>query len=364
MNAEGFVSAGPGFPSFKRKKMPSPADHSEFYSQLGKLLGAGFDIRKAAIVLEDTDLPRGQQVLWERLKAGLASGGSIAGSFGASGPGAGGIEQALIAAGERGGRLAEALGHLAEYFDLLAAARRQVVRGLVYPVIVLHLAIVTGVYLLPKLSAAAPAGSPGLRLLLVLGGLYLVIGVVGLLVRWGWRRAADAAGLDQFFGRVPWLGRARRDLAMARFCAVYHSGLLAAAPMSSLVRLAADASGSGGLRGAGLRLGTVAARGGALGPAFRAETAFPKAFSRSYATGEEAGTLDRDLANWARHYRESAATSIRAAASMLPKPVYFLVVVLVVWQVTRFYEAQFSVLDEFGRASQPAPSHRLATWTL
>ena len=46
---------------------PSASNKQLFYSEMAKLLEAGFDIRKAATVLTDTQLPAQQAVLLKRI---------------------------------------------------------------------------------------------------------------------------------------------------------------------------------------------------------------------------------------------------------------------------------------------------------
>ena len=116
-----------------------------FYSEIAKLLEAGFDIRKAAAVMQDTRLPPAQAALLKDLNRGLEAGQSITAAFSSDTGNITELERGIIGAGERGGKLAPAFQHLADYFGMLAGARREVVNGMIYPVIVLHLGIFIGV---------------------------------------------------------------------------------------------------------------------------------------------------------------------------------------------------------------------------
>jgi len=71
--------------------------------------------------------------------------------------------------------------------------------------------------------------------------------------------------------------------------------------------------------------------------------AFPPAFARSYATAEEAGSLDKDLARWASVYQEDAARGTKAAAGVISKGVYFAVLLFVAWTIISVYSG--AVLD-------------------
>ncbi len=327
---------------------PSPAHKHLFYTEIAKLLEAGFDIRKAAAVLMDTRLPAPQMEILKSLNRGLDGGESITAAFGRDGGSISELERGIIGAGERGGKLAPAFQHLAEYFGMLTSARREMVRGMIYPIIVLHLgifiAIVPGALMSGTMTHGQILGSVVTTLLIV----YAAASVLVMAIRAILKAAPKDAALDRSLNRIPWIGAARRNLAMARFCKVYHSCLLASISMAETVQLASSAAQSGMIRAAGARLEKVAKSGGALGPAFMKEDAFPKTFARSYSTGEEAGTLDKDLASWSRLFQEDAASSARTMSVMVPKVMYFLILAFVAWKVVGFYGGYYESLDRIG----------------
>jgi type II secretory pathway component PulF len=321
------------------------ADKHLFYSEMAKLLDAGFDIRKAAAVLQDTRLPAPQAALLSNLNRGLEAGESIAVAFGKR---LTDIERAIIGAGERGGKLAPAFQHLADYFGMLASARREVVRGMIYPLVVLHLGVFIGI--VP--AALMKGGTTSTEILGSLVGALLIVYAAGYCVFAGIRallqRAPENPGIDRLVNRLPGIGKARRNLAMARFCKVYHSCVLAGISMSETAGLASEASQSGVIREAGAKLVKAAVAGSALGPRFMADYAFPKAFARSYSTGEEAGTLDKDLARWSKLFQDDAESSVKRVSVMIPKLLYFLVLGFAAWKIAGFYSDYYGALEQIG----------------
>lgn len=321
------------------------ADKHLFYSEMAKLLDAGFDIRKAAAVLQDTRLPAPQAALLSDLNRGLEAGESIAVAFGKR---LTDIERAIIGAGERGGKLAPAFQHLADYFGMLASARREVVRGMIYPLVVLHLGVFIGI--VP--AALMKGGTTSTEILGSLVGALLIVYAAGYCVFAGIRallqRAPENPGIDRLVNRLPGIGKARRNLAMARFCKVYHSCVLAGISMSETAGLASEASQSGVIREAGAKLVKAAVAGSALGPRFMADYAFPKAFARSYSTGEEAGTLDKDLARWSKLFQDDAESSVKRVSVMIPKLLYFLVLGFAAWKIAGFYSDYYGALEQIG----------------
>ena len=90
----------------------SAAQKHLFYTEIAKLLEAGFGIREAGRAMLDTRLPGQQADLLRRMDADLEAGKSITDAFGTGviTP----LERSLIGAGERGGRMAPAFQHLAD----------------------------------------------------------------------------------------------------------------------------------------------------------------------------------------------------------------------------------------------------------
>ncbi|HEX7262238.1 MAG TPA: type II secretion system F family protein, partial [Luteolibacter sp.] len=332
-----------------KQPMTASATHKHlFYSEMAKLLEAGFDIRKAAAVLSDTQLPAAQVALLKDLNQGLEAGQSITGSFAKNTKSITELERHIIGAGERGGKLAPAFQHLADYFGMLATARREALKSLIYPVIVLHLGILIGSVPTALMNGEKSVGEILGGLLVTLFIVYAAVFVIVLGIRAVLKMAPEKPGIDRLINRLPWLGNARRNLAMARFCKVYHSCVLAGISMSETARLATDASHSGVIRKAGNELVRVAQSGSALGPQFLADHAFPKTFARSYATGEEAGTLDTDLARWSKLFREDAEACVKTVAVMLPKVLYFLILGFAAWKIIGFYSGYFQLIEGIG----------------
>jgi general secretion pathway protein F len=322
---------------------PGATQKHLFYSEMAKLLEAGFDIRKAAAVLADTRLPAAQEILLKDLNRGLESGQTIAAAFGADRDAISDLERHIVSAGERGGTLAPAFAHLAGYFGMIAAARSQLIKGMIYPAIVLHIGVVVGTIPMDLMKQAGFGAMAG-HFLLALLTLYALVAVVLLVARLLWKRAPGDPATDRLLQRIPWIGKARRAMAMARFCKVYHSCLLAGISMKETAELSAGASRSALIGRAGTRLAQTAAAGGALGPVMVAEAAFPRPFARSYATGEEAGTLDSDLARWSGFFETEARAASETVAVMVPKVLYFLILLFVAWKIVAFFNGYYSGL--------------------
>jgi type IV pilus assembly protein PilC len=323
--------------------MTSNSTHKHlFYSEMAKLLEAGFDIRKAAAVLMDTQLPPAQAALLKNLNAGLEVGESIASSLGQDTSAITELERNIIGAGERGGKLAAAFQHLADYFGMIASAYREAVRSMIYPLVVLHLGIVIGTVPTALIKGDQSVATIAAEFLVTLLIVYVVGFILCAAIRAVLQMAPENPRIDRQINRIPWIGAARRNLAMARFCKVYHSCLLAGISMGETVQLSSHASQSGVIRAAGTGLVKAVKAGEALGPHLMANDAFPKAFARSYTTGEEAGTLDTDLARWSKKFQDDAESSARTASMMVPKVLYVFILGFVAWKVVGFFNDYYT----------------------
>jgi len=326
--------------------MPSGDAHKHlFYAELAKLVEAGFGIREAGKILADTRLPGAQQRLLDLMQAGLESGKSIADSLGSDPSLISDLERGIISAGERGGRLAPAFQHLADYFHLLASARSEALKSMIYPTVLLHLGVIFGSAPGAVMNGES-VGSILNSIAITLGIIYAIGIAVVIVSRVLLKTAPTNPVIDGLLNRIPLLGKARRDLALARFTKVYHTCLLAGLSMQETAATATTAAHSGRITEAGRQLAATVKTGDKLGPVFIASAAFPKAFARSYATAEESGMLDKDLARWAELFQQDALRSAKRVSAAIPKIFYGLVVIFVVWKILGFYQGYFDTLEK------------------
>ncbi len=316
-----------------------------FYTEIAKMVEAGFGIREAGRAMLDTRLPARQAELLRAMDKDLEAGKSITEAFGGDDRSITELERRIIGAGERGGRLAPAFQHLADYFGMLATARRDALQSMAYPLLLLHLGLFVGV-LVPGLMGQSDFIDIVKNFVLVLFALYAAVFIAWIGLGALLAAAPGNPGLDRVLNAIPVLGGARRALAMARFTKVYHSCLLAGLSMKETVETATRAAHSGVIAEAGRLLVATLGDGGALGPKFVSCGAFPPAFARSYATAEESGSLDKDLARWSTVYQSDAARTVKTASNVVSKGVYFLVLLFIGWTVIQAYSGYYGMMND------------------
>lgn len=309
-----------------------PAEKTVLYRELAKLTQADFHLDRSVDLLLSQKTAPAPRAFLEGLKRGLEEGKSLAEAIRTHNQKVvSGLDLALMEAGERSGKLSAAFNHLARYYASADAAAKQMRAAMIYPLILLHLAII-----LPELPSAIVASDGAgffSKVLLSFALLWAVVAGVYFLWRWLDQKALTSAAVDTWLNRVPWIGPARRHWALARFCQVFHAGLLAGLRMSEICRLAGQAAQSGRIR-AGAE---VAARrieaGETLSLGMAEAGAFDALFVNSLATAEEVGKLDEEMARWTTAETISAAQAMEKASLWLPKMGYFLVVVFVGYRI-------------------------------
>lgn len=311
----------------------SPRAKALLYSNLEKYARSGMGMEKACeSLLRQPRISGSERRLYQGLLKGMQRGRSIGDALGGAVAWVTPLEHEVVVAAESGGKLERGFAHLAEYFRRIDRTRKKILEGLAYPLFLLHLAIPVSTLAVTafrsfRLDGDAPEG--GYRVALencgwALLGLWVAL-LVFLAVAWLLARLGRTSTLvDAILWRIPIVGTARRGVAMERFTQVFEIFLLAGRTMSESLSGAARASGSGLLLAAGERGEAIVAAGDPLARALLASPeAFPDDFTRGMIVAEESGVLDRELAEWGRHYSESAGEAMARLAEWTPKLFYW-----------------------------------------
>ena len=317
----------------------SPRAKALIYSNLEKYARSGMGMEKACeSLLRQPRVSGTERRLYRGLLAGIQRGRSIGDALGGAGGFITPLEHEVIVAAESGGKLEKGFAHLAEYFRRIDRTRKKILKGLAYPLFLIHLAIpVSTLAVTAFRSFRLDGGGPeGVYLAALQNSGWAMLGVWGVLlaflfIAWAFARLGrTSAVVDRLLRWIPLLGKARRDVAMERFSQVFEIFLLAGRTMSESLSGAARASGSGLIRDAGIRGSSIVAAGDPLAHALlESPEAFPDDFTRGMIVAEESGVLDRELAEWGRYYSESAAEAMDQLAEWAPKLFYWAILVLV-----------------------------------
>lgn len=254
---------------------------------------------------------------------------------------------AMVEVGERGGRMEEALGGIAEYFERDFELRSLLKRELTYPLILLLallfiplIANMIIAWVNDSLLAALLTGAGQLALyLLVFGGPALLVYLVIKSTR---QSRQGREKLDRIKLSIPIIGNVLRKLALARFCralaSLYGSGVL----MGTSLRLAGQASGNEVVNrelGGGAK--TVES-GGSLSDALSGSSLMPGTVLRMLRTGELTGDIDAMAQNVADHLEQEAQTSVKQMAVTITPVAVIIAGIIVAVMVISFYGGLYS----------------------
>ena len=317
-------------------------EKARLYRELAKLVGADFHLDRAVSLLLGQDpAPPAAQFL-QNLQTGLAAGKSVSEAVSTDARAScGDLERALISAGEHSGQLGQAFRHLEKYFATVHSGVSQARSALIYPLVLLHVGI-----LLPELPKiivdTGQSDNPWVNIGVSLMAVWALMGAGWWLWKTLTHKAMTSETADRFLRTLPVIGAVRRHWSMARFCQVFHAGLLAALRIAETMRLAGLASQSGVVREASESAATQVDEGLPVSVAMAGTGGrFPMAFVNSIATAEEAGTLDREMERWAALEMAEATGATQSAAEWLPRVAYGVIVVYVVWRIISMFLTQY-----------------------
>lgn len=314
------------------------------YYELGQFLRSGVaPVQALESLLSETPAGRVRR-LFEALRNALQRGDTLPEAFAAARPVIGEMELAVVSAASQGGRLDAAFRYLSGYFENLEHLRRELRKGVAYPLFQLHFGVI--VLGLPALFAAG--GGLGAYLQQTLGFLLAFYVLVGMIWAAGsaWVGAASRSiGADRMLRAVPLFGTLRRNTTLGRFCAAYEIGLSAGVNVTEALEGAARATGSALLRGAVTRVLPAVRRGEQVGALLAGTGAFPRELLRAMRLGEDTGHLDEELRRATQDYEAAALRNLRAVGSWLPKLIYLAVAGFLAYQVIKLWQGYVHVLD-------------------
>ena len=299
---------------------------AQVYRRLGQYLSAGIPVVQALESLQHSPPNLPTRRLVGHLLASTRSGGSMAEGFRAARRWVPELDATLVEACERSGRLDSGFARLAENYEEQARQLRSTLLGLLYPLLIVHVAML--LVPLPALVLSWDVLAYLRTLLLLLGPVYGLGWLLGwiFLGRHGptWRAVADS-----LLAAVPMVGRARRSLTLARLAGTLDTLLNAGVGVLEAWPLAAEASGSSAIqrRVAGWRPRLDA--GETPGELLARSPEFPEHFATHYRTGEFSGSLDASLTHLREFYLEEGNRLMRIVSRALPFLFYLLVMLVV-----------------------------------
>ena len=251
----------------------------------------------------------------------------------------------LVHVGETGGVLDSMLSRLSTYLEKAQALRHRVQMAIVYPVLVVVVAILVVTFLMifviPIFAAFfTKSGVPlPLPTRIVIGmsnavanyWYLILLGALGLgfLFRTWYRTESGRLAVDRFLLKAPIFGPLLRKIAVARFTRTLSALLGGGVPIIDALRITAKTAGNRVIEDAVMDARERVTAGQTLGERLRESRVFPPMVVQMVAVGEQTGALDNMLAKVADYYEDEVDVAVAGLTSLLePIMIVFLGVVV------------------------------------
>jgi type IV pilus assembly protein PilC len=240
----------------------------------------------------------------------------------------------MVAAGEAGGILDTILARLAAYMEKFAKIKRQIKSAMIYPSVILFVAIAVVALLLvvvvPMLAAMFKEAGQALPLptriviaasdfLKGWGGLALLLSIIGAVVGLvQWRKTESGLRTtDRVALRVPVAGMLITKVSVAKFTRTLGTLLTSGVPILEGLIIVARTAGNKIVEDAVLMTRQSVSEGKTLAEPLSKAKVFPAMVNQMIAVGEATGALDNMLNKIADFYDDEVDSAVAALTSML-----------------------------------------------
>ncbi len=344
------------------------SDLAIFSRQLATMVSSGMTILRALFVLEEqTEVKKLKAVIVsvrKDVEAGLAFSVALARHPKVFSP----LFVAMVRAGEIGGVLEDSLVRIADQLEKEDALRRQVRSAMVYPSVVLTVAlvvmIVLVVYIVPVFAgvlqqfgtSAAGQQLPAMTQITVdvshaiTGYWYAFIGSAALLgfsFRHWKRSETGRPQWDALRLKIPFkIGDIVQKISIARWARTFSALTSAGVPLLEALDITGRSAGNAVVaRVMGDVIDSVK-RGGTISEPLRESNVFPTMVSHMVAVGESTGELDWMLSKIADFYEERVAASVKALTSIIEPVMIVFIGGMVGFIVIAMYLPLFKVYNQ------------------
>ncbi len=240
----------------------------------------------------------------------------------------------MVAAGEAGGILDTILQRLAAYMEKFAKIKKQIKSAMVYPSVILFVAVAVVALLLvivvPMLAAMFAEGGQALPLptrivvgfsnfLKGWGGLSLLIGFVGFIVGVkAWRKTEKGLKVtDSIALKLPVAGDLIRKVSVAKFTRTLGTLMTSGVPILEGLLIVARTAGNKVIEEAILTTRQSVSEGKTLAEPLTKSKVFPPMVTQMISVGEATGALDNMLSKIADFYDDEVDGAVATLTSLL-----------------------------------------------
>jgi type II secretory pathway component PulF len=337
---------GNALPFLKQSDKISARALENFTRLLSSLLAAGVPLSRALTILYREASNPGATAKWKEVHDLVIDGMSLADAMAKSPETFPRVYVAMVQAGETGGFLDLVLAQIADFQAREKDLRSKVMTAMLYPSILLVLAMGVLVFLLTffiprfQLVFAGFGAALPLPTQIVIGishavrsyGLFLLAGVLvlGMLVRNWFLSEAGRRTWEGLILRAPIVGPLVAQFAMARFCRMLGTLLGAGVPLVQGLNVARKSIGNQTLVDAVANSIARVQEGGQLGASLaECKGLFPSSVVEMVSVAEESGRLDQELVRIANVTEGDLDRQLKTAVAFAEPLMLFLIAALI-----------------------------------
>ncbi|MBN2068594.1 MAG: type II secretion system F family protein [Opitutales bacterium] len=319
-----------------KKKKIKLADLCIFTQQLSSMLDAGLPLVSALTALEEQTEQPVFKIIIREVRSDVSTGTSFSEAtkkFPRAFPN---LFTSMVEAGEASGNLGGILGKVAAYFEASVRLAKKVKSALVYPAVVITLALVLVQVLLifvipvfkemfegfgkelPKFTQMVIDLSDFLKaniIFFIIGIVALVVAIKKIIVTPSGRRMKD-----KILRKAPVFGNLLQKIALSRFCRTYSILLTSGVPLLRSLEIVSNSSGNTFIEDACKDITRSVSQGGMLSEAVAENDYFTPSVKHMARAGEQTGNVE-GMMNKIADFFDNEIDNIVAALTSLMEPV-------------------------------------------
>ena len=341
-------------PAAKAGGSVKPKNLSIFTRQLATLIDSGLPLLRSLTVLEKQEPHPVLRATISALAENVQGGSTFSESLAQHPKIFNKLYVNMVKAGELGGVLEVVLNRLAEYQEKAEKLKNKIVSAMVYPVIVMFIAVAILVFLMifivPKFKEMFTNTDQELPLIskIVFGTsefflarplfvpnvffLFIVFGVLVVLFNMWGKTKGGRSVIDMLKLRLPILGDVQRKSAVSRFSRTLGTLVTSGVPILQALNITRDTAGNVVISNAIEKVHEAVKEGETIVTPLHASGVFPNMVISMVDVGEETGQLPEMLLKIANVYDDEVDNSVTALTSIL-EPIMIVVLALIVGSV-------------------------------
>ena len=322
------------------KGLAGPDDVLAMTRELAVLLRAGLPIDRALKVMIDMAADPGLRVLQEELLTSVKAGKGLSQALQVYPHVFSNFYINMVRSGEASGHLAEVLARLADYLANAKSVRSEVISALIYPGILLTVAVLSIVgmlgFVVPQFETlfadmgdALPVLTRGVisagEVLKSYGWLILLVLVAVVFLLRNWLRSAEGrAKFDEKLLQLPMLGNVVFKYEVSKFSRTVGTLLGNGVSLLQSISIAVETVDNSYVKSALNVLEPAVKRGQRMSVALEEAQAFSPMLIQMVRVGEESGSLDQMMTELAQVYEEEVQAGVKRSLTLL-EPILILV---------------------------------------